>query len=188
MALTLAARSPQRRAILEQLGIEFTVAEPSVEEIAEGEAEDVVLANALAKARSAAAPPGAPLVLGVDTAVELDNRLFGKPGDEAEARSFLRVLEGRMHRVWSGLVLIDAEGNERQGTSVTHVRFRQLGPREIDWYAETGEWRGRAGGYAIQERGAALVDRVEGDYTNVVGLPVGQLIRLVPQLLTGGRR
>lgn len=178
--LTLASRSPQRRAILEQLGVPFTVVEPEAREGTDGEAQELVLANALAKARSVEGE----LVLGVDTAVELDDRVLGKPVDEAEARGYLRFLEGRTHRVWSGLALV-GEGNERLGTSVTHVRLRPLGPRDIDWYAATGEWRGRAGGYAIQERGAALVDRIEGDYTNVVGLPVGRLLRLAPELLFG---
>jgi len=182
-ALTLASSSPQRRAILEQLGLEFSVAEPDAQERTEGEAQELVLANALAKARSVQGE----LVLAVDTAVELDYRVLGKPSDEAEARSYLRLLEGRTHRVWSGLALV-REGNEQLGSSVTLVHFRPLGPREIDWYAETGEWRERAGGYAIQERGAALVDRIEGDYTNVVGLPVARLVRLAPELLVGNRR
>lgn len=179
-ALTLASSSPQRRAILEQLGLEFSVVKPDAQERTEGEAQELVLANAVAKARSV---EGA-LVLAVDTAVELDGRVLGKPGDEAEARSFLRLLEGRMHRVWSGLVLV-RDGDERLGTSVTNVRFRALSPRDIDWYVSTGEWRGRAGAYAIQERGAALVDRIEGDYSNVVGLPVARLVALAPELLGG---
>lgn len=166
--------------MLEQLGVQFTVVEPDTQEATDGEAQELVLANALAKARSVEGE----LVLGVDTAVELDDRVLGKPVTEAEARSYIRLLEGRTHRVWSGLALV-GEGNERLGTSVTHVRFRPLGPRDIDWYVETGEWRDRAGGYAIQERGAALVDRIEGDYSNVVGLPVARLVRLAPELLIG---
>ena len=179
--LTLASSSPQRRTILEQLGVQFTVVEPDTQEATDGEAQELVLANALAKARSVEGE----LVLGVDTAVELENRVLGKPRDEAEARSFLRLLEGRTHRVWSGLAVLGGRAGERLGTSVTHVRFRPLGPRDIDWYVETGEWRDRAGGYAIQERGAALVDRIEGDYSNVVGLPVARLVRLAPELLIG---
>lgn len=177
----LASGSPQRRAILTQIGVAFTVVEPETQERTEGEAQELVLANALAKARSV----GGDLVLGADTAVELDDRLLGKPRDEAEARGFLRLLEGRMHRVWSGLALVARPGGERLTTSVTHVRFRALGPRDIDSYVDTGEWRGRAGGYAIQERGATLVDRIEGDYSNVVGLPVAALVRLAPELLGG---
>jgi len=179
-ALTLASGSPQRRAILEQLGLDFTVVEPGAQERTDGEAQELVLANALAKARSVHGE----LVLGADTAVELEGRVLGKPRDESEARSYLRLLEGRMHRVWSGLALV-RDGDERLGTSATNVRFRALDPRDIDWYVETGEWRGRAGAYAIQERGAALVDRIEGDYSNVVGLPVARLVRLAPELLIG---
>ena len=177
-ALVLASRSPQRRAILEQLGVRFRVKEPDVSERTHGEPGEVVVANALAKARSV---PGG-LVLGADTAVELGDRLFGKPEDEVQARSFLRLLEGRVHRVWSGLALSE-DGQERSAAAATHVRFRPLGPAQIDWYVATGEWRGRAGGYAIQGRGAALVDRIEGDYFNVVGLPVAELVRLAPELV-----
>ena len=136
------------------------------------------MANALAKARSVEGD----LVLGVDTAVEVDGRIFGKPRDEAEARRVLRLLEGREHNVWSGLALVGG-GRERTTASATEVRFRRLGPEEIDWYVARGEWRERAGGYAIQGRGAALVDRIEGDYFNVVGLPVAELVRLAPELV-----
>ncbi|CAN5457178.1 Maf family protein [soil metagenome] len=176
--LTLASRSPQRRAILEQLGVAFTVEEPDAQERTAGDAEALVAHNARAKAQSVRAG----LVLGVDTAVELDDRVFGKPADEGQARGFLRLLAGRTHRVWSGIALIE-DGRERSAVSMTHVRFRRLGPEEIDWYIATGEWRERAGAYAIQERGAALVERVEGDYTGVVGLPVAELVRLAPALL-----
>ena len=176
--MILASGSPQRKAILEQLGVKFTVEVPDVEELVEGEPREVVLENALRKARSV---PGE-TVLGADTAVVLDGRVFGKPADHAAAAEFLTALNGSTHEVMTGIAVVDA-GGERSEVAVTRVRFRDLGPAELDWYLATEEWRARAGGYAIQGKGAALVDSIEGDYWNVVGLPVPALLRLIPDLL-----
>jgi septum formation protein len=176
--LTLASRSPQRRAILEQLGIAFRVERPDVEELRHGDPRDVVLENALRKARAVEGEA----VLGVDTEVVLGGRVLGKPGDEAEAAGFLRDLSGREHEVMSGIALRRG-GTEETAVAVTRVRFRELGDRELRWYLASGEWRERAGGYAIQGRGAALVAEIEGDYWNVVGLPVPALLELAPDLL-----
>jgi septum formation protein len=176
--LVLASRSPRRRAILEQLGVEFRVEAPEVEELSEGEPRELVRENALRKARAVEGER----VLGVDTAVVLDGRAFGKPRDAAEAEGFLRILSGRDHEVMSGITVRDA-GDERSEVAVTRVRFRELDERTIDWYLSRGEWGDCAGGYAIQGRGAALVERIEGDYWNVVGLPVPVLLGLVPDLL-----
>jgi len=123
-------------------------------------------------------PPEA-RVLGVDTVVVVDGDVLGKPSGAADARAMLARLQGRTHTVVSGLHLTG--GGE--GTEATSVTFRPLTADQIDRYVATGEWRGRAGGYAIQERGAALVRRIEGDYLNVVGLPVGLLLDLAPDLL-----
>ena len=169
--LVLASSSPQRRAILEQLGVEFRVQEPKVDELSEGDPREVVVENARRKARAV----DGERVLGADTAVALDGRVFGKPADEAEALAFLQALSGRRHEVHGGICL-RAEGEERTGLAVTQVRFRHLGPADLDWYIASGEWRDRAGGYAIQGRGAALVAEIEGDYWNVVGLPVPLLV------------
>ena len=151
-----------------------------MEEREGGEAHATALHNARLKARAVAAqaPPGA-RVLGVDTVVVLDGEVLGKPDDAAHARAMLSRLQGRTHTVVSGLHLTGAG----EGTEATQVAFRPLGPAQMDRYVALGEWRGRAGGYAIQERGAALVRRVEGDYLNVVGLPVGLLLDLAPDLL-----
>jgi septum formation protein len=187
--LILASRSPQRSAILEQLGVAFRVEAPEVEELTGGDPRRLVRENALRKARAVAAGSGAAAaerVLGADTAVVLDGRVFGKPGDEAEAETFLRRLSGRTHEVMTGIALREPGGAERSDVAVTRVRFRRLEQRDLAWYLATGEWRERAGGYAIQGRGAALVEEIEGDYWNVVGLPVAALLRLVPDLL-GGR-
>lgn len=176
--LVLASRSPQRRAILEQLGVQFTVEVADVEERGEGDPRDLVTANALLKARAARGE----LVLGADTVVVLDGAVLGKPRDEAQARSFLEALSGQEHQVWSGLVVID-RGVERSAAAVTRVRFRELAESEVAWYLESGEWRSRAGGYAIQARGAALVEEIHGDFWTVVGLPVAELMRLCPSLV-----
>jgi septum formation protein len=181
--LILASRSPQRKAILEQLGIAFEIQPQSVDELTAGEdPEGVVLENARRKAR-AAATSGAGLVLGVDTEVLIDAELLGKAEAPDEARRFLERLSGRTHAVLGGVVLVDGE-TERSGVAATQVTFRTLSPMLIDWFLATGEWRERAGAYAIQGRGAALVARIEGDYWNVVGLPVPLLLDLAPELLT----
>jgi septum formation protein len=178
----LSSRSPQRKAILEQLGVAFRVEAPEVEELTGGDPRALVRENALRKARAVAA---ADRVLGADTAVVLDGHAFGKPRDESEAETFLRRLSGRTHEVMSGIALREPDGAERSDVAVTRVRFRRLEPRDLAWYLATEEWRERAGAYAIQGRGAALVEEIEGDYWNVVGLPVAALLRLVPDLLDG---
>ena len=178
MQLTLASRSPQRSAILKQLGIRFNVVVPEVEETAEGDPRGMVVENALRKARAVHAD----LVLGVDTTVVVDGRAFGKPGDRDEAARALKLLSGREHDVWSGMALF-RNGEESTAAARTRVRFRSLDEGLIRWYLDSGEWRDRAGGYAIQGRGAALVESVDGDFWNVVGLPVPELLRLAPELL-----
>ena len=178
--LTLASRSPQRRAILTQLGIEFEVVAPDVEELTDGDPREVVVENALRKCRAV----DGERVLGVDTDVVLGGRIFGKPSSADEARSQLLVLSARVHEVWSGIALRgERDSGERTGACVTRVRFRELDEGLLDWYVRSGEWEGRAGGYAIQGRGAALVESIEGDFWNVVGLPVPELLRLAPDLL-----
>jgi septum formation protein len=177
--LTLASRSPQRRAILEQLGVGFTAIAPDADELAEGDPRELVLENARRKARAVEGE----LVLGVDTEVVIDGRALGKPAGAGEAAELLRRLSGRGHEVMSGIAL-RAGGEERSGVAVTQVRFRDLSQVLMDWYVESGEWRERAGGYAIQGRGAALVEGIEGDYWNVVGLPVPLLLELAPELLS----
>src|SRR5690242_15893900 len=176
--LTLASASPQRRAILAQLGVEFEVVVPEVDELTDGDPRSTVVENALRKVR---AVPGDP-VLAADTEVVLDGRVFGKAGSEEEAEVFLRRLSGRVHEVWGGIAL-RRERDERTASAVTRVRFRRLEQADLAWYIASGEWQERAGAYAIQGRGAALVESIEGDYWNVVGLPVPELVKLAPELL-----
>ena len=178
----LASRSPQRRAILEQLGVEFSVQVPDVEELASGPPHEVALENAFRKASAVADGAAGDLVLGVDTVVALGARMYGKPTDPEEARTTLIALAGRRHAVISGICLIE-DGRPRTAAAQTTVEFRGLSEELIDWYLASGEWRERAGGYAIQGRGAALVAAIEGDYLNVVGLPVATLLELLPDLV-----
>jgi septum formation protein len=177
--LVLASRSPQRKRILEQLRIEFRVEPADVEEITDGDPREVVVENALRKASAVAGD----LVLGADTEVFLDGRVFGKADGEEEARAFLRDLSGRTHQVWGGIAL--RQGDHTQTAhAVTDVTFADLSDEMLDWYLASGEWRERAGAYAIQGVGAALVESIEGDFWNVVGLPVAELRGLAPHLLT----
>lgn len=184
--LILASGSPQRRAILTQLGLDFEVRVSGVEERERGPAPETSLANARAKATAVAAGAPEALVLGVDTMVALDGAIYGKPGDPAQARATLQALSGREHTVFSGVCLI-AGGAQRCAVADTRVRFRELDGALIEWYVAGEEWRERAGGYAIQGRGAALVAAIDGDYSNVVGLPVATLLALAPELLRPGR-
>jgi len=179
--LVLASASPQRRAILEQVGIPFEVRPAHVREETEGDPAGVAERNARRKAEAIGAAQG--LVLGADTVVATGGAILGKPADEARARAYLERLGGRTHAVVGGVAL--AEGGEAILTAVeeTLVSFRPLTPALIDWYVATGEWEGRAGGYAIQGAGAALVTGIRGDYLNVVGLPLARLLDLRPDLL-----
>ena len=186
--LLLASRSPQRRAILAQLGVSFAVHPVDVEEVRAGAPRAVARANAAAKALAAAgAADAAQPVLGVDTIVASDGEIFGKPPDAAGARATLRRLAGRTHAVVGGFAVV-VDGQVRAvGEDATDVTFRALDQAAIERYVAAGEWRGRAGGYAIQGRGAALVRAVAGDYLNVVGLPVAALMDAWPGLLDGGQ-
>jgi septum formation protein len=188
--------------------VPFTVRPTDVDELSQGEPGEVALENALRKARAAhgqvwaangavaeaqvevelevgAGSEGgdvAETILGVDTLVALDDVIYGKPADEPHARATLRALAGRTHRVFSGLALLTG-GKEHTAVVSTAVSFRELDEPLLDWYLATGEWKGRAGGYAIQGAGAILVRSVHGDYENVVGLPLARLLDLYPQLL-----
>ncbi|MCW3056271.1 MAG: maf [Solirubrobacterales bacterium] len=177
--------------MLERLGVPFTVRAADVQEIEHGDPAQVVVENARRKASAVRDPGAREAVLGCDTVVALPGAIYGKPADEHAARQMLRSLSGRTHEVLSGLVLLlpagdcADRGDERTAVARTEVSFRLLEDELLDWYLATGEWRGRAGGYAIQGAGAALVRAVTGDYENVVGLPLASLLDLYPQLLTG---
>ena len=176
--LILASTSPQRRAILEQLRIPFEVVAPSyVEDDRLGlEPAELVRTHAEGKARSVTDRAG--VVLGVDTEVLLDGRVYGKATDRDDAARMLHELSGRTHTVLSGLCLL-GPGIEVIGHEVTEVTFRLLSPETVAAYLESAEWEGRAGAYAIQGLGGRLVERIEGDYLNIVGLPGALLVTLL---------
>ena len=175
--LLLASTSPQRRAILTQLDVPFEMVAPQYEEIG-----DDPLEHAAGKARSVEG--GERPVVGIDTVVRCDDRVLGKPSHEGEAEEMLELLSGKRHEVVSGLCLRTPAWEELR-TETTVVTFRALTPRDLAWYLASDEWQGRAGGYAIQGRGAALVERVEGDYLNVVGLPAATLVALLAERFPG---
>jgi septum formation protein len=190
--------------MLTALGVEYEAVTPDVEELQEGGSpEEVVVENARRKALAglqlAGSPPGS-VALGVDTEVVLDGRLLGKAVREAEARERLVALSGRTHEVLSGVCIVSAdrvddsphigsssshstpEGTERTGVARSLVTFVDLDDRTVERYIASGEWRDRAGAYAIQGLGSILVDRLEGDFSNVVGLPLQLLLELAPAL------
>jgi septum formation protein len=184
--ILLASTSPQRRVILEQLGIAFDMVAPDYveDDPPEADAVELVREHARGKARSVVAQAGNRPVLGVDTAVSLGGRIFGKPAGAEEAERMLEELAGETHVVVSGLCIV-TPGWELVEHASTHVTFRALTPRELAHHMTHGEWEGRAGGYAIQGRGAALVEQIEGDYLNVVGLPAALLVRILAERFPG---
>jgi septum formation protein len=177
--LVLASASPQRRAILEQAGIPFVVRPAGVEEETAGDPVAVAAENAR---RKAAAVPSE-LTLGADTLVAIGGDILGKPKDADQARAYVARLAGRTHEVVGGIALAEHGELVAADVVITRVHFRPASASMVDWYVATGEWRGRAGGYAIQGSGAVLVDSIEGDYLNIVGLPLARLLDLRPELL-----
>jgi septum formation protein len=193
--LVLASRSPRRAELLRLVGARFEVVPADVDErpLLDERAEAHVLRLAEAKARAAAtvleATPPAPdvapsdaetLILGADTIVTLDRVILGKPSDRAEAARMLEALSGRVHEVWTGLFLLDPAHARGVGEAVRSiVKFAQLAVDEIDRYVATGEPLDKAGAYAVQGYGAVFVEAIEGSYSNVVGLPLGHLRRLL---------
>jgi nucleoside triphosphate pyrophosphatase len=184
--LVLASTSSQRRAILEQLRVPFEVVAPrySEDDTAIDDPTQLVRAHAHGKARSVAPAAGDRPVLGVDTTVVLDGRVYGKPANTGEAERMLEALAGRTHTVVSGLCLRTPHWEELHDEA-THVTFRALTPSDLATYVATHEWENRAGAYAIQGFGGSLVERVEGDYLNVVGLPAALLVGLLASRFPG---
>ena len=186
--IVLASRSPQRRGLLTALGVPFRALGSDFAEASDGAApEALALANAIGKARDVAARIGLPpdgAILGADTVVGVDDRALGKPADREDAASMLEALAGRGHSVFSAVCLVTARG-ELTDCDRTEVRFRRLPAAAREWYLDRGEWRERAGAYAIQGAGMALVERIEGDYTTVVGLPMGRLVGMLTVLGLG---
>jgi septum formation protein len=174
--IVLASRSPQRRALLGALGVEFRVVVAGVEEGPDA----AVNARAKALAVRERVGPAAGAVVAADTEVLLDGRALGKPADRSDAARMLAALAGRAHRVVTAVAVLSARGLAERAVAA-EVRMRAADPRRLEWYLDTGEWRERAGGYAIQGAGAALVERVEGDPSTVVGLPLGAVAEMLAE-------
>lgn len=176
--LTLASTSPQRSAILEQLRIRFDVVPPSYVEDDPPDAEPTELVRRHAEGKARSVHTNGRITLGVDTTVVLDGRVYGKAADRREATRMLRELSGRTHLVVSGVCLLGA-GDDVIAHELTRVTFRALSADAVSEYIASSEWEGRAGAYAIQGVGGRLVERIEGDYLNVVGLPGALLVTML---------
>ncbi len=185
-SLTLASTSPQRQAILEQLRIPFVVVAPDYIEDDPPDADPAELVRRHAQGKARSVHGEGRVTLGVDTTVVLDERVYGKAADADDARHMLNELSGRTHTVVSGVCLLGGD-DDVLVHDLTDVTFRLLSHDMIDGYVQSGEWEGRAGAYAIQGLGGRLVERVDGDYLNVVGLPGALLVSLLerhaPKLL-----
>ncbi len=183
--ILLVSASPRRRALLEAAGYEIEVRASEADETwPGGDVEAAVIA--LARRKLTAVEVRDELALAADTEVILDGRALGKPTDPADAVRMLSELAGRAHQVVTGFCLRRAE-RWHQGAATTEVRFRPLRRAEIERYVETGEPMDKAGGYGIQGRGGALVDTVRGSYTNVIGLPLREVLSCADELLEGPR-
>lgn len=174
--IILASSSPRRKEILAMAGLPFTVVPSEYEEdnSLPLPPSKLVAQLALGKARWVAERHPGALVIGADTLVAMDGRVYGKPRDEAELAAMFKQFSGRSHSAFSGIALVQ-DGHEVTESVETKVYFRKLGGDEIARYAKTDEWRDKAGGYGIQATGALFIEKIEGDYFNVVGLPLCRL-------------
>ncbi len=176
--IILASKSPRRRELLGVLGVEYECASPDVFErgLEQDKGEEVVLYNALTKARSLKKAGFA--VIGADTAVYLNGKGFGKPKDEKEAFQFLSELSGKTHKVYTGVAVVTDEC-EKTAVVTTEVAFRELSREEISDYIKSKSPLDKAGAYGIQDFGSVFVESIKGDYFNVVGLPVETVYRML---------
>ncbi len=181
----LASQSPRRAELFKQLGMDFEVVPSNVDEEAQEKASPPVYVKKLArlKARAVAKRYDEGIIIGVDTVVVIDGSIVGKPKDKEDAAATLNALSGRVHKVVSGVCVINKySGKTVTKSATTKVKFRELNKGVIDWYIGTGEPFGKAGSYAIQGKGALLVDWVKGDYYNVVGLPIVTLMGILEEM------
>lgn len=171
--LILASASPRRHELLAEMGVPYTILVTDADETVIGRPEERVRILAERKARAAAEGLQEGLVLGADTLVALDERSLGKPEDEQDARFMIMSLSGRTHQVYTGVCLYDAATKTAAvGCARSDVTFRPLSRADVDAYMASGEWEGKAGSYAIQGIGAGLVEKYEGSLSNIIGLPV----------------
>ncbi len=187
--MVLASGSPRRSEIMTSVGWEFRKVVPDIDEsLQNGESpEDYVQRLARSKAEIVAAENTYEIVLGADTTVVIDDEIIGKPIDMDDARRMIRLLSGRWHEVLTGVAVV-ANGDTRVGLQTTRVKFAELSPAEVDFLAEKGDPLDKAGAYAVQAQAALFIEGIEGDYWNVVGLPISLVYRLVQELARGKLR
>ena len=178
--LVLASGSPRRAEILERAGWPHEIIVPGIDEtvLPNEDAAAYVQRLARSKAEAVASRLETGLVLGADTTVVVANQILGQPLDDADARRMLRLLNAKWHDVLTGVAVVRAKGESRVGYQTTRVRFAEMSDKEIDWYIATREPFGKAGAYGIQGKAALFIEEIEGDYFNIMGLP----IRLVYEL------
>ncbi len=180
-SLILASSSPNRREYLESLGMEVTQVKTDVFETEDGDASLITLENAKRKMDAYLSTDETPVkdVITLDTLVALDGKAIGKPDGVDEARAIISSLSGRWHTVYTSLVLFDKDkGVIKSGTETTFVKFKELSGIDVNAYINSGDWEGAAGGYRIQRSGGRLVEEIDGDWTNVIGIPVLLLLKL----------
>jgi septum formation protein len=188
-AIYLASRSPRRRELLTQMAVDFAVIAADVDEsVQPGESpQDYVQRIAVEKARagvSGLAANDKKPVLAADTAVIVDQTIFGKPVNDDDARRMLKMLSGHSHQVMTAVALA-SENDLKTALSVSEVRFAAMTEAEIDWYIQTGEGRDKAGSYAVQGLGAIFIDQIQGSYSGIMGLPVRETGQLLMQMSEG---
>jgi septum formation protein len=182
--IILASSSPRRKELLEKVGLKFEIEPSDLEEIVPTgvDPHELVLKMSLKKAETVAAKHRNAIIIAADTIGVIDGQIIGKPHTEYQARKMLQTISGKTHTVITGLTIIDTETNQRFSTTVdTNVHIKKLTPSEIRNYVETGEPLDKAGAYAIQGLGAVIVERIEGDYYNVVGLPLAVLVEALKE-------
>jgi len=182
--IILASASPRRRELLKHLGLAFEVIPSEVEEeVKDGEEPlDHVLRLARLKAQEIARDQDGAVIIGADTIVVLGGEILGKPHNEEEAFKMLSQLSGRVHRVFTGFCVLSSDGSEYSEAVESKVRFKHLTPEEIRGYIKTGEPMDKAGAYAVQERGSYMIKEIQGSYTNVVGLPLCELVEVLARI------
>jgi septum formation protein len=182
--LILASGSPRRKEILTSVGWPFEAVTAGIDETRKhGETPlDYVQRLAREKAEAVAATLERGLVLGADTTVVVDEHLLGQPVDDDDARRMLSLLSGKWHEVLTGVALIRIGGPAKVSYERTRVRFAEMSQAEIEWYVESGEPKGKAGGYAIQGKAALFIEEIEGDYLNIVGLPIRLVYEMSDEL------
>lgn len=182
--LILASGSPRRKELLTAAGWEFEAITAGVDEsLKPGEDPATYVQRlALSKAKAVATKLGYGLVLGADTTVVVDDRILGQPVDDADAKRMLQLLNGKWHEVLTGVALVRVAGTSRVEYERTRVRFAEMSDREIDWYVSTGEANGKAGAYGIQGAAGLFIEEIEGDYFNIVGLPIRLVYELTGQV------